>query len=86
MRIIVMAENPGFEAPALTARRQVWTVFLDIEGTDPSIEVFAAPEAAHARAARLAGMPFGQPQADGSSCYQDGAGSFYTVRPLPVQG
>ena len=63
----------------------VWTVFLDLEGTDPQVEVFASENGAHKRAASLAGTSAGLRQADGSTCYQDGVGNFYTVRKTPVQ-
>jgi hypothetical protein len=72
------ASSSGYE-------RHVWTVFLDVEGTDPQLEVFANEHAAHNRAGNLAGTSSGVRQADGSTCYQDGAGSYYTVRRLLVQ-
>jgi hypothetical protein len=78
-----IAANSRVEAPS--DERRVWTVFLDTEGTDAQVEVFASEVGAHRRASSLAGTSSGLHQADRSICYQDGAGNFYTVRQTIVQ-
>jgi hypothetical protein len=77
---------PDSAVDASAGEPHVWMVFLDLQGTDPHVEVFATEKRAHERAAGLAGSSSSVGQADGSTCYQDGAGNFYTVRKAVVQG